>query len=164
MVQSGSLDNGEPVGYGFGWKVTDLDANTTHLYTIVFPSDADFDKGRISILSPLGTALLGYRAGDVITWDMPRGTRKLRIEELVYAGDAAAPKIDLVLAKPALKTAPVTLNIETDAKECTLVSGAESVLFAVVIFGGRVVDEMLEPTAQRVLDRMKHFDAKGRTS
>lgn len=70
-------------------RVTDLDANTTHLYTIVFPSDADFEKGRISILSPLGTALLGYRAGDVVTWEMPRGTRKLRIEELVYQPEAA---------------------------------------------------------------------------
>ena len=70
-------------------RVTDVDANTTHLYTIVFPSDADFEKGRISILSPLGTALLGYRAGDVVTWEMPRGTRRLRIEELVYQPEAA---------------------------------------------------------------------------
>jgi regulator of nucleoside diphosphate kinase len=70
-------------------RVTDLDANTTHLYTIVFPSDADFDKGRISILSPLGTALLGSRAGDVVTWEIPRGTRRLRIEELVYQPEAA---------------------------------------------------------------------------
>jgi regulator of nucleoside diphosphate kinase len=70
-------------------RVTDLDANTTHLYTIVFPSDADFEKGRISILSPLGTALLGFRAGDVVTWEMPRGTRRLRIEELVYQPEAA---------------------------------------------------------------------------
>ncbi|MFA6954871.1 MAG: nucleoside diphosphate kinase regulator [Thermoanaerobaculia bacterium] len=70
-------------------RVTDLDADTTHLYTIVFPADADFEKGRISILSPLGTALLGYRAGDVVTWHVPRGTRKLRIEELVYQPEAA---------------------------------------------------------------------------
>jgi regulator of nucleoside diphosphate kinase len=70
-------------------RVTDLDTNTTHLYTIVFPTDADFEKGRISILSPLGTALLGFRAGDVVTWEMPRGTRRLRIEELVYQPEAA---------------------------------------------------------------------------
>jgi regulator of nucleoside diphosphate kinase len=70
-------------------RVTDLDGETTHLYTIVFPWDADFEKGRISILSPLGTALLGYRAGDVVTWEMPRGTRRLRIEELTYQPEAA---------------------------------------------------------------------------
>jgi regulator of nucleoside diphosphate kinase len=71
-------------------RVTDLDANTTHLYTIVFPGDADFERGRISILSPLGTALLGCSAGDVVTWDVPpRGTRRLRIDELVYQPEAA---------------------------------------------------------------------------
>ena len=70
-------------------RVTDIDANTTHLYTIVFPSDTDFETGRISILSPLGTALLGYRAGDVVTWETPRGTRQLRIEELLYQPEAA---------------------------------------------------------------------------
>lgn len=70
-------------------RVTDLDTNATQLYTIVFPADADFEKGRISILSPLGTALLGYRAGDVVTWEMPRGTRRLRIDELVYQPEAA---------------------------------------------------------------------------
>ena len=70
-------------------RVTDLDAETTHVYTIVFPSGADFEKGRISILSPLGTALLGYRAGDVVTWEMPRGTRRLRIAELLYQPEAA---------------------------------------------------------------------------
>ncbi|MFL6247346.1 MAG: nucleoside diphosphate kinase regulator [Thermoanaerobaculia bacterium] len=70
-------------------RVTDLDTNTSHLYTIVFPGDADFEKGRISILSPLGTALLGYRAGDEVTWEMPLGMRRLRIEELVYQPEAA---------------------------------------------------------------------------
>lgn len=70
-------------------RVTDLDAGTTHLYTIVFPADADFDAGRISILSPIGTALLGYRAGDVVTWEMPRGTRRLRIDALEYQPEAA---------------------------------------------------------------------------
>ncbi|MFZ2491514.1 MAG: nucleoside diphosphate kinase regulator [Thermoanaerobaculia bacterium] len=70
-------------------RVTDVDAATTSLYTIVFPPDADFEKGRISILSPLGTALLGYKAGDVVTWHVPRGTRRLRIDEIVYQPEAA---------------------------------------------------------------------------
>lgn len=70
-------------------RVTDVDSATTSLYTIVFPPDADFEKGRISILSPLGTALLGYKAGDVVTWQVPRGTRRLRIEEIVYQPEAA---------------------------------------------------------------------------
>ena len=41
------------------------------------------------ILAPLGTALLGYRIGDVVNWHMPGGTRQLRIDELIYQPEAA---------------------------------------------------------------------------
>ena len=70
-------------------RVTDLEAGTSHVYTIVFPSDVDFEQGKISILAPLGTALLGYSAGDTVNWNMPRGIRQLRIEEIVYQPEAA---------------------------------------------------------------------------
>lgn len=70
-------------------RVTDIDTNATHLYTIVFPADADFEAGRISVLSALGTALLGTRAGDVVTWGASHETRRLRIEALVYQPEAA---------------------------------------------------------------------------
>ena len=70
-------------------RVTDLDSNTTSVYTIVFPQDVDAARGRISILSPLGTALLGFRAGDVVTWDLPEGPRTLRVDEIVYQPEAA---------------------------------------------------------------------------
>jgi regulator of nucleoside diphosphate kinase len=70
-------------------RVTDLESSATHSYTIVFPSDADYESGKISILAPLGTALLGYRIGDVVDWHMPGGTRRLRIDEIVYQPEAA---------------------------------------------------------------------------
>jgi regulator of nucleoside diphosphate kinase len=70
-------------------RVTDLEAGTSHTYTIVFPADADYEKGKISILAPLGTALLGYRIGDVVNWHMPGGTRQLRIDALIYQPEAA---------------------------------------------------------------------------
>jgi regulator of nucleoside diphosphate kinase len=69
-------------------RVTDLDAGSTHVYTIVFPADADYEKGKISILAPLGTAL-GYRLGDTVDWHMPRGVRRLRIDEIIYQPEAA---------------------------------------------------------------------------
>lgn len=70
-------------------RLTDLDAGSTHAYTIVFPADADYEKGRISILAPLGTALLGFRVGDVVDWRMPRGIRRLRIDEIIYQPETA---------------------------------------------------------------------------
>lgn len=70
-------------------RVTDLESGVASVYTIVFPGDADYEKGKISILAPLGTALLGYRTGDVVNWAVPRGVRRLRIDEIVYQPEAA---------------------------------------------------------------------------
>jgi hypothetical protein len=42
------------------------------------------------VLAPVGTALIGYRAGDVIEWATPGGTRRLRIEAVLFQPEAAA--------------------------------------------------------------------------
>jgi regulator of nucleoside diphosphate kinase len=70
-------------------RLTDLSTGESLVYTLVFPHEADYKEGRISILAPLGTALLGFRVGDVVEWRMPAGTRALRIEELLYQPEAA---------------------------------------------------------------------------
>jgi regulator of nucleoside diphosphate kinase len=70
-------------------RVTDTDTGASHVYTIVFPADADYEKGKISILAPLGTALLGYRVCDTVDWNMPRGVRRLHIDEIIYQPEAA---------------------------------------------------------------------------
>lgn len=70
-------------------RLTDLSTGENLVYTLVFPHDADYKEGRISILAPLGTALLGFRVGDVVEWRMPAGTRALRIEEILYQPEAA---------------------------------------------------------------------------
>jgi len=60
-------------------RVKDLDRNDEVDYQIVFPADANAGKNRISVLAPLGTGLLGYRAGDIVEWPVPSGMRRLRI-------------------------------------------------------------------------------------
>lgn len=60
-------------------EVQATDTRQKLTYTIVYPEDADIDEDRISVLAPLGTALLGYRQGDVIEWTVPAGKRKYRI-------------------------------------------------------------------------------------
>jgi regulator of nucleoside diphosphate kinase len=59
--------------------VFDEDAGESVLYTLVYPWDADSDENRISILAPVGTALLGNRKGDSINWKVPAGMRRLKI-------------------------------------------------------------------------------------
>jgi len=70
--------------------LVDRDSGEELLFTVVFPSRANADDGRISVLAPLGTAVLGYRAGDLIEWDVPGGRRRLRVLRVVYQPESAA--------------------------------------------------------------------------
>lgn len=70
-------------------ELIDLDTNEEETYTLVFPEDADISKGRISILAPIGTAMLGYEIGDNFEWDVPAGKRHLRVERIIYQPEAS---------------------------------------------------------------------------
>jgi regulator of nucleoside diphosphate kinase len=63
-------------------SVLDLSSGERREYTLVYPAEANLVAGRISVLAPLGTALLGYREGDELEWLMPGGLRWLRIEKV----------------------------------------------------------------------------------
>ncbi len=65
-------------------RVRDLDGGDIEEYTLVYPERADVEENRISILSPVGTALIGYRKGDTIEWPVPAGKVHLKIEEVLY--------------------------------------------------------------------------------
>jgi transcription elongation GreA/GreB family factor len=57
-------------------------------FTIVGVDEADVRAGRISTLSPLGRALLGARAGDVVIWHRPVGDVSVTIDAITYETDA----------------------------------------------------------------------------
>ena len=64
--------------------VTDTVSGEAFSFHVVFPRSANVSAGRISVLAPLGMAVLGRRAGDRITWDVPGGVRTLRVEDVIY--------------------------------------------------------------------------------
>jgi len=71
------------------FTLKDLDeSNETRIVTLVFPDDADFELGKMSITSPVGVAVLGYRAGDIVRWDVPAGEKTFQIEEIIYQPEA----------------------------------------------------------------------------
>lgn len=70
-------------------RLTDMTRGDELIYTLVFPRDADAGTGKISVLAPVGTAILGYRVGDMIEWQVPAGKRRLKIEEVLYQPEAA---------------------------------------------------------------------------
>ncbi len=67
----------------------DLSSNEDLIYTLVYPAHANFELGRISVLAPIGTAMIGYQVGDVIEWPVPGGVRRLQVKEVLYQPEAS---------------------------------------------------------------------------
>jgi regulator of nucleoside diphosphate kinase len=69
--------------------VRELDGGRRQELTLVYPTDADPFGEKVSVLAPLGAALIGSRVGDVIAWQTRRGPRRMRIEEILFQPEAA---------------------------------------------------------------------------
>ncbi|MBN2484971.1 MAG: nucleoside diphosphate kinase regulator [Bacteroidales bacterium] len=70
-------------------KLTDMDTGKNIQLKLVYPKEADFRQGHISVFSPLGSALLGFKAGDTIAYEVPKGTKQIRIDEILYQPEAS---------------------------------------------------------------------------
>lgn len=58
----------------------DLETNKENKITLVFPHEANVAEGKVSILAPIGAALIGLRVGDSIKWPLPSGSeREIRV-------------------------------------------------------------------------------------
>ncbi len=71
------------VGINSRVELADLDTGERESYVLTLPSAADPEQQRISVLAPVGTALLGYREGDEIEWPTPGGLRRLKLLRVV---------------------------------------------------------------------------------
>jgi regulator of nucleoside diphosphate kinase len=58
-------------------------------FSLVYPDEANRAVGKLSILSPIGTAIIGYRAGDVINWHTPGGLKRIEIKKVLYQPESA---------------------------------------------------------------------------
>lgn len=67
----------------------DQETDEREEWTLVYPEDADVGAGKISVLAPVGAAMLGYRVGDVFEWETPGGKRVLKVEAILYQPEAA---------------------------------------------------------------------------
>ena len=70
-------------------RLKDLVSGEENTYSLVFPTEADFSQGKISVLAPIGTAILGYKSGDTIEWTVPSGLRRLKVDTIIYQPEAA---------------------------------------------------------------------------
>lgn len=58
-------------------------------FTLVFPENASIEHNRISVLAPIGTAMLGQRQGDELQWEVPAGTVHLKVTKVLYQPEAS---------------------------------------------------------------------------
>ena len=64
-------------------RVMDTQTHATEEYTLVPPAQANVTLRKISVTAPLGVALLGFREGDEVNWEMPGGERRLKVLQVV---------------------------------------------------------------------------------
>jgi regulator of nucleoside diphosphate kinase len=69
-------------------RLKDLDSGNIIVYRLVFPSQARTENS-ISVLAPIGMAMLGYQVGDIIEWPVPRGIRRFKVLEVLFQPEAA---------------------------------------------------------------------------
>jgi regulator of nucleoside diphosphate kinase len=70
-------------------SLKDMETGETMTYTLVYPSEANLLENKISIMAPVGTAILGFCEGDIISWEVPDGVVKLQVEKILYQPEAA---------------------------------------------------------------------------
>lgn len=71
-------------------RLRDLDTGEVETYMLVHPDQANIAASKLSILAPIGTAIIGCRTGDVVRWRVPSGMRRLQVEEVLYQPEREA--------------------------------------------------------------------------
>ncbi|MBX7202432.1 MAG: nucleoside diphosphate kinase regulator [Bacteroidia bacterium] len=70
-------------------KLSFANNNKQIQFQIVYPDQAQLKENKISIFSPIATALIGYKKNDEVEWIVPGGLTKIKIEEIIYQPEAA---------------------------------------------------------------------------
>lgn len=69
-------------------EIEDIVAKRSMKIQIVLPSQSDIKSQKVSVLAPLSIALIGFKEGDEVDWEMPAGVRSLRIISVTNANRA----------------------------------------------------------------------------
>lgn len=78
------------VTMGASVEIEDLETGESEVYTLAFPERADVEKRMLSILAPIGTAIIGNREGEEVHWATPGGVRRIRIGRVIQASAPVA--------------------------------------------------------------------------
>jgi len=84
VIDLSKLSN-EKVVFGTTVTLEDTDTGETRTFTLVGQDEADIKKGKISVQSPVGKALIGHKVSDVVTIKTPAKTVEYEIQEIEIA-------------------------------------------------------------------------------
>ncbi|MBZ0300847.1 MAG: nucleoside diphosphate kinase regulator [Anaerolineae bacterium] len=70
-------------------QLIDLQTGEDLILTLVYPDRANISEGRISVLAPVGMAILGCSEGETVQWEVPDGFRSLKVDHILYQPEAA---------------------------------------------------------------------------
>jgi regulator of nucleoside diphosphate kinase len=70
---------GDVVSENSSVEIEDTESGQKYNFILVSPNKADYKTNKLSVLAPIGVALLGYRPGIEVDWEMPTGLRTFRI-------------------------------------------------------------------------------------
>jgi transcription elongation factor GreA len=83
VIDTSRLSN-EKVVFGATVVLIDQDSEEEKRYTLVGTDESDLKEGKISVISPVGKALIGHRAGEIVTVRIPAGTVDYEITEIFF--------------------------------------------------------------------------------
>lgn len=66
------------------FEVEDTATGQVWKFTLVLPARANIKAGKISVFSPLGIALIGFRKGMTIAWNLPGGLKTIKIRKVLH--------------------------------------------------------------------------------
>ena len=67
---------------------TDVETKKSSVLTLVYPHDASIEEKKVSVLAPMGSALIGLKVGQTIQWPMPNGnTKKVKVTSVSHNND-----------------------------------------------------------------------------
>jgi regulator of nucleoside diphosphate kinase len=91
MVVSSALVPADVATMNSRVRYTDEKDGASRTVSLVYPIEADVAKGKVSVLAPVGTALLGLSEGQSIEWDFPDGSRRrLKLEKVLFQPERLA--------------------------------------------------------------------------
>jgi regulator of nucleoside diphosphate kinase len=90
VVLDGAVVPATAIGLNSRVKLVDMDTKEQEEYVLTLPASADPANQRISVLAPVGTALLGYQEGQEIEWPTPGGMRRLKVLSVTRESSAGA--------------------------------------------------------------------------